>query len=183
MLASRGDYVGFLDADDVWHATKLAVVARHLTIAQPAMLFHAYTEEAQFDEPGIAADDHQATCLSQTDFLWRNPAQTSCVVVRRDTQPHFDESMRYCEDHDLWLRLAEVEPPIFLAGAALTRLSRPQLSAGGASGNTIGMRLGEMTVYGHFWARRPLSRSLLLPLLIMFSALKHGRSALRRRRA
>ena len=83
-------------------------------------------------------------------------------------------------DYDLWMRVAERFAVTRLDGRPLTRLGRPQLSAGGLSGNTTLMRVGEMRVYVNYCRRRPLTRMLFLPAFIGFSLLKHLYSWLRR---
>jgi len=118
--------------------------------------------------------------LSIYRMLLRNPAQTSCAVVRRQAELAFDEAMRHCEDYDLWMRIAEHAPVLQLQGSPLTRLNRPQLSAGGLSSNTLYMRAGEMRVYFNFCRRAWLWRAWLLPGLLVFSLLKHAYSWLRR---
>ena len=179
MQVAIGSHIAFLDADDVWREDKLDLVARELRNFDGDCLFHAYTESSQFDER-VPASRAEPIRLGTTALLLRNRAQTSCVVIRRRPQVQFDEAMRYCEDYDLWLRMAESAPALMLAGAALTRLGRPQLSSGGLSGNRTKMRLGEMRVYVKYCARRWWPRIVLLPILLTLSVIKHGRSVLRR---
>jgi len=178
MQVAVGSYIAFLDADDVWRDDKLALVTRQLNTFDGVCMFHAYTESSQFDEL-LAASPVEPVRLGMTALLLHNRAQTSCVVIRRRPQVQFDEAMRYCEDYDLWLRMVESGPALMLAGPALTRLGRPQLSSGGLSGNRTKMRLGEMRVYFKYCARRWWPRVALLPILLTWSVIKHGRSAIR----
>jgi hypothetical protein len=114
-------------------------------------------------------------------MLVRNPAQTSCTVISNQHAEAFDETMRYCEDHDLWMRMAEHASVFRLIGFPLTRLGRPQLSAGGLSENTMQMRMGELRVYYNFCRRAWVHRVWLLPFLVGFSLVKHVYSWLRRK--
>jgi teichuronic acid biosynthesis glycosyltransferase TuaG len=175
---ASGDFVAFLDADDVWELEKLAIVEQALGTSDAALVCHGYSE------PGRSAEDFKIDVrirtLSLRQLLWSNPAQTSCATMRRQVGLAFDESMRYCEDHDLWLRIAEHSPVLRIAGRPLTLLGRPQLTPGGLSGSTLRMRSGELRVYYKFCSRQWVTRWWLLPLLAIYSLLKHLHSALRR---
>jgi glycosyltransferase involved in cell wall biosynthesis len=177
---ATGRYVAFLDADDIWAPEKLAVIDRYMGNDAAGLLCHSYTDAAAFG-PCVGETGYRAASLSKYRMLIRNPAQTSCAVIRRDVAPAFDENMRYCEDHDLWMRIAELFPVIRIVGPALTRLGRPQLSAGGLSGRTTCMRLGELCVYYNFCRRSWPHRFWLLPGLVSFSLVKHVYSFCRRR--
>ena len=175
---ASGDFVAFLDADDVWEVDKLAIVEHAIGESDAALVCHSYSE------PGSSASDFHKSLgikrLSLRQMLWCNPAQTSCAIVRRNIGVKFDESMRYCEDYDLWLRIAENSSVLIIVGRPLTKLGRPQLTMGGLSGSTLRMRAGELRVYCKFCSRQWLARGWLLPFLVVYSVLKHLRSTLRR---
>jgi teichuronic acid biosynthesis glycosyltransferase TuaG len=177
--AAKGSYIAFLDADDAWLSGKLAIVDKFATASRAGLLCHAY-----FGEPGLHAGfgvpGYQAEPLSVYRMLLRSPAQTSCAVVRNEAGLAFDESMRYCEDYDLWMRIAENSSALRLVGIPLARLSRPQLSAGGLSSNTLRMRAGEWRVHVKFCSRAWLRRAWFLPGLLAFSLFKHAYSWVRR---
>lgn len=176
---ARGSCIAFLDADDTWHKDKLAIVDRFSSSSSAVLLCHAYTDEHAFD-PCTSDTGYHAKFLSIYQMLIRNPATTSCVTVRKQHALAFDETMRYCEDYDLWLRIAERAPILMLVGPPLTRLGRPQLTPGGLSGNTMKMRIGEARVYYNFCRRSWLTRAWLFPCLLTFSLLKHAYSRIRR---
>lgn len=176
---AKGSYIAFLDADDTWSADKLAVVDRFASRSGAGLVCHAYSEEPWDGDTSTAR--HEARSLSVYGMLVRNPAQTSCAVVRNGPQLSFDAGMRHCEDYDLWMRIAEHSLVLCLTGSPLARLGRPQLSAGGLSGSTLRMRGGEVRVYVNFCRRHWLYRAWLLPGLLIFSFLKHIYSWLRRR--
>ena len=70
--------------------------------------------------------------------------------------------MRYTEDHDLLLRIADTYPIHQLIGAGIpTALGRRPMSAGGLSGNRSRMRLGELYMYKKFLMRDVASFSHL----------------------
>ena len=178
MREASGVFVAFLDADDTWTENKLATVDAFIKQSNAGLLCHAYTEIAL-----PQADTHESLRLRPLK-LWqlilKNPAQTSCAVIRRLPLRAFDETMRHCEDYDLWIRIAESSPVLQLIGRPLTRLDRPQLSAGGLSGSRWRMRFGEMRSYLKFCSRAWLLRGWLLPLLLVFSLAKHLLQKIRR---
>lgn len=175
---ASGDFVAFLDADDVWEVDKLAVVEMALEASDASLVCHEYSEPSR--SVGNSLIPLRARKLALRQMLWRNPAQTSCATVRRNLGLKFDESMRYCEDYDLWLRIAENSSVLRIVGRPLTHLGRPQLTKGGLSGSTLRMRAGELRVYFKFCSRRWVTRGWLLPLLAFYSVLKHIRSMFRR---
>ena len=176
---ARGSFIAFLDADDLWHKDKLEIVDRFVHTLSAGFVHHAYTEEMASDV-SVSYSDYKAEVLSIYTLLLRNPAATPCTVIRKQLALEFDETMRHCEDYDLWLRIAELSPTLRLVGPPLTRLGRPPNTPGGLSGNTAQMRIGEARVYYNFCRRAWLTRVWFLPGLLAFSLLKYGYSRLRR---
>jgi len=179
IASARGNWIAFLDSDDTWVPEKLAIVDRHLTLAPAALVCHTYDEDIVAPR-SVGIGDHQAKDLSIADWLLRNRGQSSCVVMSNAPGRWFDESMRCCEDQDLWLRIAERERTLALVGTPLTHLGRPQLTPGGLSGNVLRMREGEIRTYLNFCLRSWPTRLWMLPGLVGFSAVKHIVSTVRR---
>ncbi len=139
LRAAKGDYVAFLDADDLWLPGKLRT--------QLAIL------EA---DPEV---DLVCTAMNGTRFLCR-PAQftlrfrallpnnivyTSSVVARKNSLSaagDFNEARRYSEDFELWLRIAH--------RGTIVVLNRPliQYTKGrGISAKLWPMEKGELETY------------------------------------
>lgn len=172
-----GSYVCFLDSDDIWHKDKLKVINYYIQELACTFLYHLHTDNPSLTQTAFSPEDFTARKVGISNLLLRNLAQTSCFVVRRDINYRFSNTMSYCEDYDLALRLTLRESVYVLLPHALTFLGRPQLTPGGLSSNRWKMRQGEMRVYFHLCSsRKPLY--LLLPILLCFSVLKHIRSEL-----
>lgn len=179
IIESKGNFIAFLDADDIWVFNKLEVVNKFVNHSNVSLICHSYAETT----PIYMDKDskiYESKVIPIHRLLLRNIAQTSCVIVRKQPGVLFDEAMRYCEDYDLMMRVAENSKILRLIGKPMTGLGRPQLAIGGLSGNTMRMRFGEFHVYYKFCSRNWLVRFWMLPLLIVFSSLKHIYSAAHR---
>jgi glycosyltransferase involved in cell wall biosynthesis len=124
---ATGDYIAFLDADDLWPEGKLQkqieLLEQHPDAAMcfgdcrqfegahewPKTLF----EEGGFNERAWGQDPYVPDAYSR--LLAENFITTGSVVVRRKVLEElggFDESLRRVEDLDLWLRIARHHPII-----------------------------------------------------------------------
>ena len=110
---ARGTWIAFLDSDDTWHPEKLA---RQLA-ARPSSW--SYTGFDVVDQQGRTLPRQQVD-LSPSEGIVADVLQFRAVVpcptvlVLRslfDSVNGFDESLVFCEDYDLWLRLALESPP------------------------------------------------------------------------
>ena len=109
---SGGEYIAFVDADDVWLPEKLELQVELLEKEPDIGLVYSdlYTIDAKGKifglVSGIGLDSQDR--LEQL-FVEGNSIAKSTVMVRRDClEPLgcFDEAMLACEDYDMWLRVA-----------------------------------------------------------------------------
>ena len=158
---ARGDVIAFLDADDYWmpgHCESVvALLERH---PECSVAFSRIRSVGGNDgapaSPIYLADDTPSWVLWR--LIFENIITQSSAVVRRAAlQQHggYDETRRYSEDYELWLRLARDAP--FVCTNAITvnyRLHAQQVSRDRAK-----MVQGGWDVRYHFWKEACLHES------------------------
>jgi glycosyltransferase involved in cell wall biosynthesis len=107
---ATGQFVAFLDADDLWHPTKLEVQLEVMT-AQPDL---GLLGTGRYDPSGVhraVSGRGAVTRIAWRDLAVKNYFTASSVMVRRmvlDQVGEFDTTLQGPEDYDLWLRIAAV---------------------------------------------------------------------------
>lgn len=170
---SKGEYLAFLDSDDVWHPEKLEVIIKTMVDNNIKFIGHAYTNGPTFP---TLDKNNELKKISFSSLLLKNFAVTPSIVIRKDICEQFNESMSHTEDHELWLRVA-LNHEVYYLDSPLVKLGRPELSAGGLSSDLWKMRKGEIQMFINI-AKRKKYLTPSLPLLIGFSLLKHARKTI-----
>ena len=118
VVEAQGDWVGFLDSDDLWEQGKLATQVKW--IERHPDLQIVYTDEIWIRNGVRVNPMNKHRKYSGDIFRYCLPlciVSPSSVLLRAKVLSEvggFDESMPVCEDYDLWLRIAKRYPFYFI---------------------------------------------------------------------
>lgn len=121
---ATGDYVSFLDSDDVWYPRFVSTLLQLLRTYPDAGLAFCSSESMKADwrpqgrrEDGLPKNvPHGLLGSPEVQILRRMPIVTPAVLLPRDAIRRvgmFDERLSVGEDWDLWFRLARLVPFAF----------------------------------------------------------------------
>ena len=117
--ACTGDFVAFLDSDDLWHpgklASQLAVFQKHPQVGLVASRYVILSPDGSeeiYPYLHLATWDTVLHLSGPAIFDVMARIWTSSVLIRRDVlgDRRFDEHMRIAEDRDMWVRLVSITP-------------------------------------------------------------------------
>lgn len=114
MKKAKGEYIAFIDSDDLWTVDHLEKHIKVLDVnVECAMSYNlARIVNHNNEESGLLAisNNLDGEIYPKMLFINNNIITTPSVVLRRlvlDEIGYFDENMDMCEDLDLWRRVAK----------------------------------------------------------------------------
>ena len=122
---AKGEWIAFLDSDDVWHPQKLEHQWAALSRNPDLQICHTHELWLKLGQRLNPMKKHQKQggdifeqCLPLCVI------SPSSVLIQRRVLENiglFDEGLPACEDYDLWLRLSARYPVLYLEEALLTK--------------------------------------------------------------
>jgi O-antigen/teichoic acid export membrane protein/GT2 family glycosyltransferase len=162
---ARGEFLAFLDADDYWEPQFLA---RQIAFfKQNPTVDLVYCDGLLVGDSTLAGRTFMELTPSVGEVTFENLLGGNCTVILSGTvaRKHavveaglFDEGLRYSEDFDLWLRLAQNGSR--LACQAEVLLCK-RIHADSLSSDCIGLHQSALGVLAKYKRRTPLSENTL----------------------
>ena len=170
--SATGDYIAFLDSDDLWVEEKLELQIHYFS---------------KFEHIGIIGGGFNKTSKKDKDFieisynrlLFKNYFLTPTVIIKKefldDEDYYFNEAKKYAEDQDLWLRLTYKRKGIYIKKIlAKNIVGKANFGESGLSANLDMMHKGEIENFRFQYQQKCISFFTLL-IITGFSYLKYYR--------
>ncbi|MBK1897705.1 glycosyltransferase family 2 protein [Chryseobacterium paridis] len=170
---ATGDFIAFLDSDDLWVNEKLHWQIDYLNKFKDIGIIGGGFNTAHFSKQGDFIK------VSYHKLLFRNFFLTPTVMIRKDfldqEDYYFNVNKKFCEDQDLWLRLTYKREGICLNRIlAKNIVGKANFGESGLSANLDLMHKGEIENFISQYKQKHIS---IITLLIIsgFSYLKYYR--------
>lgn len=175
LRAASGEWIAFLDADDLWLPAYLEEQLRFITehncdlVCADAMIFGESSDAGQTYMDAVMESAPESGEVTFLDLVSSDRSlMTSGVVARREqilAVGLFDEALRNAQDFDLWLRLARHGARLAYQRQVLLRYRARQ---GSLSGDAINSHHRELRVFDKIeqsYSLTPAERAAVVPVI------------------
>ncbi|MGX9519203.1 glycosyltransferase family 2 protein [Vibrio mediterranei] len=172
-----GEYILFLDSDDIFEPSKLQRIHSVVTSKKVDFLFHSWNVEGA----GSIRSSKSLKLKSRRFIYWnliKNHICTPCTVIAKDKVQKFDESLHRMEDLENWTRIMLDCANVYWLDEPLTCLGHELNEGSGLSSNNAAMRQSEYQMY-RILARKNELLALLFPVYLSVHYLKRLRDFFR----
>lgn len=170
------EYVAFLDSDDAWHPQKLQLQYEFMKKNQEIILSGHDIEIIQDEKKESHMNNEHLSSkkCSKINILLRNIFPTPTLMIKRDINYRFDETMRYVDDHLLLMNIILDDYQAYKIENKLAYVFKPMFGASGLSSNMYQMEKHELLAYTKIFKAKKIGVIKYI-LTITFSLIKYLR--------
>ena len=157
--AATGEFIAFLDSDDIWHESKLLVQLSAMKASGATISAHGYIDDIQLSSWSTSSPlENKYHEISACRFIMGNPFSTPTVMVKRSGFIAFDERFRIVDDYRCWVENVNNGRAIYIK-QNLAAGFKPAIGGGGLTANLPRMHRACLDVLGHMYHDRVISLS------------------------
>lgn len=177
--SAKGMWISLLDSDDVFHPDKNKILMEFILSQKDVDFVGGNLTSDKTKIPFIGELPAQKK-ISPIELLIKWVPQTSTVMMKKsvfESIGGYDEHMRYAEDGDLYLKIAE-KYNYYVIQEELANFSPSTKKRGfgdsGLSGNLSGMFFGNIQILNHALKRKSINTAQYT-IFVLWNVVKHVR--------
>lgn len=146
---AKGNYLAFLDSDDIWLPEKIEVQKEYLL---------KYSEIAIISTEMNIQDNkiQDWKWMKFSNALWKNPFCTSSVIIKKEIFDlyKFDEKQKYSEDFKLYMDILKHFPSLLVRKKLFDYNSDSEIRQKSLSSQLWKMEKGELANFKYFYKKK-----------------------------